>query len=36
MILQAVPGGSGPGFRVIFVERRSAVYVLFSQLLAIE
>ena len=36
MILQAVPGGSGPGFRVIFAERRNVVYVLFSQLLGIE
>ena len=36
MVLQAVPGGSGPGFRVIFAERRSVVYVLFSQLLGIE
>jgi mRNA-degrading endonuclease RelE of RelBE toxin-antitoxin system len=36
MILQAVPGGSGPGLRVIFAERRSGVYVLFSQLMSIE
>ena len=36
MILQAVAGGSGPGFRVIFAERRSLVYVLFSQLLGME
>ena len=36
MVLQAVPGGSGPGFRVIFAERRNVVYVLFSQLLGIE
>ena len=35
-ILQAVPGSSGPGFRVVFVERRSVVYVLFGQLLGIE
>ena len=36
MILQAVPTGSGPAFRVIFAERRSLVYVLFSQLLGLE
>ncbi len=36
MILQAVPGGSGPGFRVVFAERRSVVYVVFSQLLGVE
>ena len=36
MILQAVPGSAGPGFRVIFAERRTVVYVLFSQLLGIE
>jgi len=36
MILQVVPGDSGLGFRVIFAERRSLVYVLFSQLLGIE
>ena len=36
MVLQAVPGGSGPRFRVVFAERRSVVYVLFSQLLGIE
>jgi len=36
MILQAVPGGSGPGFRLVFAERRSVVYVVFSQLLGVE
>jgi mRNA-degrading endonuclease RelE of RelBE toxin-antitoxin system len=36
MILQAVPGISGPGFRVVFAQRRSMVYELFNQLLGIE
>ena len=36
IILQAVPGDPGLGFRVIFAERRSVVYVLFSQLLSLE
>ena len=35
MILQAVPGRSGPHMRVIFAERRQVVYVLFSQLLGL-
>jgi mRNA-degrading endonuclease RelE of RelBE toxin-antitoxin system len=35
LILQSVAGGSGPGYRVVFVERRSTVYVLFSQLMGL-
>ena len=32
MILQSVPGDSGPGFRVLFAERRRFAYVLFNQI----
>ena len=36
MLLQAVPGGRGPCFRVVFAEKRRAVYLLFSQILRLE
>ena len=32
LILQSVPGDSGPGFRVLFAERRRFAYVLFNQI----
>jgi len=35
MLLQAVSGGRGPRFRVVFAEKRRAVYVLFSQILGL-
>jgi mRNA-degrading endonuclease RelE of RelBE toxin-antitoxin system len=36
MLLQAVSAPRGPRFRVVFAEKRSAVYVLFSQILGLE
>jgi hypothetical protein len=36
LLLQAVAGQEGPRFRVVFAERRSTVYVLFTQLLGLE
>jgi mRNA-degrading endonuclease RelE of RelBE toxin-antitoxin system len=33
LILQSVPGQPGPGFLVVFAERRKFVYVLFAELL---
>lgn len=35
LILQSVPGDSGPGFRVLFAERRRFAYVLFSQIMGL-
>ena len=35
LILQPVPGDSGPGFRVLFAERRKFAYVLFSQIIGL-
>ena len=36
MLLQTVSGGRGPHYRVVFAEKRKAVYVLFSQILGLE
>lgn len=36
IILQAVPGESGPVFKAVFAERRAVVYELFSQILGLE
>lgn len=36
MILQSVASETGPALRVIFAEKREAVYALFSQLLGLE
>jgi mRNA-degrading endonuclease RelE of RelBE toxin-antitoxin system len=36
LILQSVASEEGPRFRVIFAERRKAVYEMFSQLLGLE
>jgi mRNA-degrading endonuclease RelE of RelBE toxin-antitoxin system len=36
LILESVAGKKGPGFRVIFAERRKVVYEMFSQLLGLE
>lgn len=36
MILQAVADKTGPGFRVVFAERRRMVYVLFSQIIGLD
>ncbi len=36
LILQAVTGQAGPGFRVVFAERRKVVYEMFSQLLGLD
>jgi mRNA-degrading endonuclease RelE of RelBE toxin-antitoxin system len=36
LILQSVTGREGPGFRVVFAERRKVVYEVFSQLLGLE
>ena len=35
MLLQAVSSRRGPRFRVVFAEKRKAVYVLFSQMLGL-
>lgn len=35
LILQSVASESGPGFRVIFAEKRKYVYVLFSQIIGL-
>jgi mRNA interferase RelE/StbE len=36
LILQSVSNRDGPGFRVVFAERRKVVYEIFSQLLGLE
>jgi mRNA-degrading endonuclease RelE of RelBE toxin-antitoxin system len=36
LILQSVTGKEGPRFRVVFAERRKAVYEMFSQILGLE
>jgi hypothetical protein len=36
IIVQSVAGKHGPFFRVVFIERRKAVYELFSQILGLE
>jgi mRNA-degrading endonuclease RelE of RelBE toxin-antitoxin system len=36
LILQSITGKDGPCFRVVFAERRKAVYEMFSQLLGLE
>jgi mRNA-degrading endonuclease RelE of RelBE toxin-antitoxin system len=36
LILQSVATRDGPGFRVVFAERRKVVYEIFSQLLGLE
>jgi hypothetical protein len=36
LILQSVTSQAGPGFRVVFAERRKVVYEMFSQLLGLE
>jgi hypothetical protein len=36
LILQSVATPEGPGFRVVFAERRTVVYEMFSQLLGLE
>ena len=36
LILQSVTSKEGPRFRVVFAERRKAVYEMFSQLLGLE
>ena len=36
LILQSVASQAGPGFRVIFAERRKVVYEIFSQILGLE
>ena len=36
LILQAVAGDSGRGFRVVFAERRKFAYVLFSQIIGLD
>ena len=36
LIVQMEPGTSGPVFKVVFAERRKAVYELFSQILGLE
>jgi len=36
LILQSVTSRDGPGFRVVFAERRKVVYEMFSQLLGLE
>jgi len=35
LILQSVAGHWGPGFRVVFAERRKYAYVLFSQIIGL-
>jgi hypothetical protein len=35
LILQALPGDTGPRLRVVFAERRNIVYELFKQLLGL-
>ena len=36
LILQSEPGKAGPRFKIVFAERRKAVYELFSQILGLE
>ena len=36
LLLQADAGELGPGFTVVFAERRATVYVMFSQLLGLQ
>ena len=36
LILQSVTSRTGPGFRVVFAERRKVAYEIFSQLLGLE
>jgi hypothetical protein len=36
LILKSTTGTSGPGFRVVFAERRRLVYLLFSQIIGLE
>jgi mRNA-degrading endonuclease RelE of RelBE toxin-antitoxin system len=36
LVLQSLPGGYGPAFRVVFAERRKYVYVLFSQIIGLD
>lgn len=36
LILQSDTGNSGPLFKIVFAERRKAVYELFSQILSLE
>jgi mRNA-degrading endonuclease RelE of RelBE toxin-antitoxin system len=36
MIVQHVAGEAGPFFRVVFIERRSVVYEMFRQIIALE
>ena len=36
LILQSVTSQEGPGFRVVFAERRKFVYEMFSQILGLE
>jgi mRNA-degrading endonuclease RelE of RelBE toxin-antitoxin system len=36
LIVQHVAGESGPFFRVVFIERRSVVYEMFRQIIALE
>ncbi|MDB6058158.1 MAG: hypothetical protein JWO95_2002 [Verrucomicrobiales bacterium] len=35
LILQAIPGRTGPAFRVVFAEKRKVVYELFSEILGL-
>jgi mRNA-degrading endonuclease RelE of RelBE toxin-antitoxin system len=36
LIVQHVAGEAGPFFRVVFIERRSVVYEMFRQIIALE
>jgi mRNA-degrading endonuclease RelE of RelBE toxin-antitoxin system len=36
LILESVPGKRGPGFDIVFAERRKVVYELFSQILGLQ
>ena len=36
LILQSVASRDGPGFRVVYAERRKVVYEMFSQILGLE
>ena len=36
LIVQHVAGEAGPVFRVVFIERRSVVYEMFRQIIALE